>query len=119
MAKSKVILLAVGLVAVAGIVYLAVDGRVVPKEEVVGAIGTAERHQMEKTRYYEDLNKRDKIENLGRIAAKFETAPDEAEKMLEENGWSKEDFDRMVRDIRSDAELSKVFEEAKKRASQD
>lgn len=121
MAKSKGILLAVGVVAVAGIAYLAFNGRVGPNDGVEGAIGAAERHQTEKTQYYEGLNKvadAEKIEALGQIAAKFENAPAEAEKMLEEHGWSKEEFDTMVKTIRSNDELNKAFETAKKKASQ-
>jgi HAMP domain-containing protein len=121
MAKTKGILLAVGVVAAAGIAYVTLKGPGGPSEGVQGTMGAVERHQTEKTRYYDEMNKlgnTDKIETLGRIAARFESAPAEAEKMLEEHGWSEEEFQKMVKSIRSDDELNKLFEEAKKKASQ-
>jgi len=59
-----------------------------------------------------------KNRGLGQIAARFETSLGEAEKMLDEHGWSKGKFDKMVRTIRSDEELDRAFEAAKKKASQ-
>ena len=121
---GKRILLVVAVVAAAGIGYMTLNGGGGPTEGVEGAIGTADQHQSQKTQYYEGLNKSgealspDTIEILGTIAAKFEYAPAEAEKMLEERGWSKEVFDGMLEDIRSNDELNKVFQAAKKRASQ-
>ena len=86
---GKRILLAVGVVAVAGIVYWSVGDRVGPNDGAQGTIGSPiEQHQSEKTRYYGETNKLGKIEDLAKIAAKFETAPAEAEKMLQEHGWS-------------------------------
>ena len=124
MAKSKGILLVVGVVAAVGIAYLTIDGRVGPIEGVEGTIGGAsDQHQSEKTRYYEELNKRveslsvDKIEAIGTIAAKFESAPAEAEKMLVKHGWSKEEFDELLKGIRDNDEMNKVFQAAKKLAS--
>lgn len=124
MAKSKRILLAFGVVIVTGIAFVAVKGPVVPNEGVKGTMGAAEEHQAEKTRYYAELNKldkagKDKIETLGRVAAGFENAPAEAEEMLEEQGWSKKEFDKMVETIQSNDEMNKVFEAAKVKASQD
>ena len=122
--RGKAILLAVGVVAAISITYLAVQDRVGPDEGVQGAIGTAEPHQTEKTRYYEEVNTReddlstDKVQTLGKIAAAFESAPTEAEKMLEEEGWSKQDYDRMIEAIRGNDELNQSFQAAKKLASQ-
>ena len=62
-----------------------------------------------------DLSK-EKVEELAKIAAKFENAPEEAQKMLEEHGWSKEEFDKMVSAVKSNDELNKIFEAAKEMA---
>jgi hypothetical protein len=116
---GKRILLAVGLVAIAGITYLSVGDRVGPNEGAEGTIGNAARqHQSEKTRYYGEVNQEQKIQDLARIAAKFETAPPEAEQLLRERGWSRADFDRMVEAIRGDEAQNRMFEEAKKLAAQ-
>ncbi len=121
--SGKGILLAIVVLAVAGIAYLTLSDRVGPDEGAEGTIGVTDQHQAEKTRYYEDLNKlkdlsTDKIQALGTISAKFESAPTEAQKMLEQHGWSKKEFDKMVEAVRTDDELNKVFEAGRKLASQ-
>ena len=119
MAKSKGILLALGAVAVAGAAYLTISDRGGPNEGVQGSMGAAERHQSEKTQFYQNLVTRDdtqKIEAIGQIAAKLESAPAEAEQLLSQHGWSKSEFDEMLRAVRSDSELNKMFEAAKARA---
>ena len=69
---GKRILLAVGLVAIAGITYLSVGDRVGPNEGAEGTIGNAARqHQSEKTRYYGEVNQEQKIQDLARISAEL------------------------------------------------
>ena len=117
MAKSggKGILLFFGLVAIAGIAYVTISGRGAQDEGIEATIGA--QHQSAKTQYYTDLNKKledaDNVETLGRIAALFETDVAEAEKMLREKGWSKEEFDKMIVTVRRDEALNRVFEAAK------
>ena len=117
MAKSggKGILLFFGLVAIAGIAYVAISGRGTPDGGAEATIGA--QHQSAKTQYYADLNKKledaDNIEALGQIASMFETDVAEAEKMLREKGWSKEEFDQMIDKVRRDEALNRVFEAAK------
>jgi len=116
--SGKTTLLAVGILAIAGVGYVTLSGDDSPTTGAEGSIGVS-KHQQEKTRYYAELNQREevkKIEKIAQIAAKFEKAPTEAEKMLDESGWSKAEFDRMVEAIRDNEEQKKVFESAKELA---
>ena len=58
----------------------------------------------------------DKVKDLAAIAAKFEKAPEEAKKMLEERGWTREQFDAAVKKVKGNDELAKIFDAAKKMA---
>ncbi|NNE08351.1 MAG: hypothetical protein HKN20_07285 [Gemmatimonadetes bacterium] len=118
MAKSRGILLAVGLIAAAGIGYLALEGPAGPKEGLEGTIGaTTERHQTDKTEYnakQNELAEAERIVVLGQIAARFDFAPEEAEEMLADHGWSKYDYEKMLRNIRADEKKLEEFEVARR-----
>lgn len=60
----------------------------------------------------------DKIEDLAKIAAKLETAPAEAKKMLEEHDWSMDEFEKMVEQVKANEATKKIFDAAKKLASE-
>lgn len=60
----------------------------------------------------------DKVEEIAKIAAKLESAPAEAMKMLEEHGWTKDEFEKMVSQIQENEASKKIFEAAKKAAGQ-
>lgn len=115
--NGKTILLAVGIVAAAGIGYLTLSGGDTPTDGAEGTMGVSP-HQAEKTRYYQELNERQEVETIAKIAAQFEKVPTEAEKMLNEQGWSRMEFDKMVEDIRADETKKEIFESAKRLALQ-
>ena len=78
-----------------------------------------ERDLAAKAQYYENLNRRhhlDYIDTVAEINAKFESAPAEAERLLEEQGWSKAEYDTVVSQVRADDELSRAFEAARVKA---
>ena len=121
MPNSKIILFAVGLVAIAGIAYMALDGSVGPDDGVQGTIAPADSHQSNKTAYYEELNKSQdigKIDVLGKIAVALDSNPGKAETLLRQQGWSQEDYEKMVERVRKDDDLNRLFQEAKRAAYQ-
>ena len=78
-----------------------------------------EQDLVAKAQYYEDLNRRHHLANIEAVAeidAKFERAPAEAQRLLEEQGWSKAEYDTVISQVRADDELNRVFETAKVKA---
>ena len=119
MPNSKIIIFAVGLVAIVGIAYVALDGNVGPDDGVQGTISPADAHQSNKTAYYDELNKGQdigKIGVLGEIAVAMDHNPGKAETLLLQQGWSQEDYETMVERIRKDEDLDRLFQEAKRAA---
>lgn len=117
--NGKGILAVVGVVAVIGVAYVAMSDRAVPDEGTQGTVGIpVDQHQANKTLFYEEMNKAERIKTLAQIAVKLEQAPAEGQKLLLENRWTKADFDKMLEDIRNDDEQYGAFQEAKRQASQ-
>lgn len=60
----------------------------------------------------------EKIAELGRLAAKIEKDPSQAEQILKDAGFDRKAFDKAIEKIQSDPNLKKAFEKAKEMAKQ-
>lgn len=119
MANSKTILLAVGVIAVAGIAYFALDGGVTSEDAVQGTIAPGDQHQNNKSAYYDQVNQTTEVANmnaLAKIAVAMERAPAQAEMLLQEQGWSQADYEQMVEKVSQDENLERLFRTAKRNA---
>ncbi len=87
-------------------------------DQVKGAAGELAGSAEKLASSVENLGK-DKVQEMGKIAALIETAPAKAEQMLKDLGMSRADFDKMVAKIKDNDELNKIFEAAKNLAKKE
>lgn len=58
-----------------------------------------------------------KIKDLAEVSAQLESAPAKGQALLEEHGWTREEFDRLVDQVRGNESARRIFETAKRAAS--
>lgn len=114
---------ALPVIAVALLALFAINGCDKQEESLQDSLNQAKDKAGELRASAEDLASsvgdlgQEKIEKIAQIAAKLENAPAEAMKLIEENGWTREEFDTMVKGIRENETTRAIFDKAKELAS--